>query len=246
MPWSGLQMMKRIEKITRTLARWCCDVRNAIAPPVCPLCGTVLSEGEQCLCAGCLARAEYAGYADVACNPMEQRLERLTGRAAPAAALLLYVHGEVSGRIVSAFNSGGQRALAEYAGGLLGRAVVDSGRFAGYDVLIPVPLHPERWKHRGYNQAAELCKGMCATHPWQVQDVLVRRVATHEQASLGRAERLANARDVFALRAGACVQGCDVLLVDDVFTTGTTVSSAANALYRAGARSVAVVCLCAG
>lgn len=239
-------MMKNLEKITRILGRWCSDVRNAVMPPVCPVCGTVLSQGEKCLCAACLAHLEYAGYPNVASNPMEQRLERLTGRTAPAAALLLYAHGEVSGRMVSAFKYCGERGLAEFAGELLGLALADSPRFAAYEVSIPVPLHSRRLKQRGYNQAAELCRGMCAVRPWEIQDVLVRTVATSEQASLGRDARLANASDVFALRSGACLRGRDVLLVDDVFTTGTTVSSAARVLYRAGARSVAVACLCAG
>ena len=239
-------LMRIVETIKGTLSGLCADVMSVVAPPVCPVCGAVLIPGEECLCAGCLARLEYTGYENVAENPMEQRLERLTGNAVPAMALLVYTHGEVSGRMVSAFKYGGQRTLAVYAGSLLGAALAQGGRFGGYDALVPVPLHPRRLRRRGYNQAAELCRGMASFCSLGTQDLLVRTAATREQASLGRRERLGNVRNVFALREGAAVQGGRFILVDDVFTTGATMSAAAGALYRAGARQVAVACLCAG
>lgn len=233
-----------MKRIGEKLYGWYTDVMRVVCPPVCPVCGSVLTEGETVLCAGCLARLEYCGYSAVPSNPMEQRMERLCGRHVPAAALLVYAHRGVSGRIVSGFKYAGERESAVFAGQLLGRALMESSRFGSSRALVPVPLHPSRLRLRGYNQAEELCRGIRSVWPLEVRDVLVRTVATREQASLGREERLANASHVFALRPGCCVEGEDVLLVDDVFTTGTTAAAAAQALYRGGARSVAVACLC--
>ena len=235
-----------MRRIGERLRNWCADVMRVVCPPLCPVCGNVLTEGETVLCAGCLARLEYSGYPAVPSNPMEQRLERLCGRTAPAAALLIYAHRGVSGRIVSGFKYAAKRESAVFAGTLLGRALRESGRFGTSRVLVPVPLHPSRLRRRGYNQAEELCRGIRSVWPLEMRDVLVRTTAAREQASLGREERLSNVADVFALRQGCRVEGEDVLLVDDVFTTGATAAAAVRTLYRAGARSVAVACLCAG
>ena len=238
--------MDPLQALRKTLSQLCADVMSVVAPPVCPVCGAVLVRGEEHLCAGCLSRLEHTGYASVPGNPMEQRLERLLGKHVPALALSVYTHGEVSGRMVAAFKYGGARTLAVYAGELLGEALQASGRFEGYHALVPVPLHPSRQRSRGYNQAAELCRGMQHTCGIPVEELLVRTRATRQQASLGRQARLQNLQHVFAVRKGAHVQNGRYILVDDVFTTGMTSATAVDALYRAGAREVAVACLCAG
>lgn len=222
------------------------DAMSVIAPRVCPVCGTVLTEAEECLCGGCLSGLEYTGYENIPGNPMELRLEHIMGGPMPAAALLVYTHGQVSGRMVSSFKYSGEKDLAVYAGQMLGAALSGSGRFADYDLLVPVPLHPKKWKRRGYNQAEEICRGMSGVCGLAVGDVLKRTVFTQAQASLDKWERLRNTRGIFALKEGEPVVGKKIIVVDDVFTTGATVSAAAQVLSDAGAAQVAVACLCAG
>lgn len=222
------------------------DVISVVAPRTCPLCGSVLTDAEEMLCMSCLAQAEYTGYEDILFNPMEQRLERLVGERIPAASLFIYAHGEVTGRIVSAFKYAGEKDLAVFAGRLLGQAVSQSGRFAGFDALVPIPLHPRRLKRRGYNQARELCRGMGVVWNIGVEDLLERQAYTREQAGLLRTSRLKNTQGVFRLRHGADIRGRHLVVVDDVFTTGSTVSDAVRVLLRAGAERVAVLCLCSG
>lgn len=222
------------------------DAMSVVAPRVCPICGTVLTEAEECLCGGCLSGLEYTGYESLPGNPMELRLEHIMGRPVPAAALLVYAHGQVSGRMVSAFKYAGEKDLAVYAGQMLGAALAGSGRFAGYDLLVPVPLHRKKLKQRGYNQAGEICEGMSRICGISVADVLERTVFTQAQASLDKWERLRNIQGVFSLKEDMPIVGKKVIIVDDVFTTGATVSVAAQVLSAAGAAQVAVACLCAG
>lgn len=222
------------------------DAMSIIAPRVCPVCGTVLTEVEECLCGGCLSGLEYTGYESLPGNPMELRLEHIMGGPIPAVALLVYTHGQVSGRMVSAFKYSGEKGLAVYVGQMLGAALSGSGRFTDYDLLVPVPLHPKKWKQRGYNQAEEICRGMSGLCGLAVGDVLERTVFTQAQASLDKWERLRNTQGIFALKGGESVAGKKVIVVDDVFTTGATVSAAAQVLSGAGAAQVAVACLCAG
>ena len=103
------------------------------------------------------------------------------------------------------------------------------------DLVIPLPLHPNREKKRGYNQARELCKS--AGLPLAPDDYLRRTKDTPPQAGIDdRKERIRNVRGAF--HADLAVFGKTVLLVDDIMTTGATISEAAAALKKSGATFV--------
>lgn len=108
-------------------------------------------------------------------------------------------------------------------------------------LVIPVPLHWRRRWQRGYNQSALLAAGVaeCLHLPWQ--NVLRRRVYTPRQAGLSRHDRLRNLRGAFAVCRQAQVKGLSVLLVDDVFTTGSTLAECSRALIQAGVAEVNVL-----
>ena len=109
------------------------------------------------------------------------------------------------------------------------------------DVLIAVPLHPDRLREREYNQALLLAYYL--GKQWNLPvltDVLRRTKPTTPQTSLTRRERLKNLRRCFAVATPSPVEGKTTLLVDDVFTTGTTVNECAKALRKAGAEAVYV------
>ena len=130
--------------------------------------------------------------------------------------------------------------LARPLGHLARRAVRDADLRA--DLVIPVPLHARRLAERGYNQAAliarcvaeELCLPLATR-------VLARVRSTPQQALLDRADRVRNVHRAFSVRRAAAIQGKRVLLVDDVATTGATLTACAVALREAGAESVTAV-----
>jgi ComF family protein len=110
-----------------------------------------------------------------------------------------------------------------------------------HDCIVPIPLHRSRLRERGYNQAALLARAIGAVKGVSVcEGVLIRLRATGHQAKLSRESRLRNLSGAFAVGPAASPPWEDrrVLLVDDVLTTGTTVTAAAEILYRTGARSV--------
>jgi len=106
------------------------------------------------------------------------------------------------------------------------------------DVLVPVPLHPLRRRERGFNQAEELARRLGRRYGLPVWKVLERRKATKTQASLRRSERLRNQRAAFALKRGFDVRGRRLLVIDDVFTTGSTINACAQVLHKAGAERI--------
>ncbi len=115
------------------------------------------------------------------------------------------------------------------------------------DVVVPVPIHAARLAKRGFNQAAVLAAPVAALLgvPF-LPHVVVRARKTPPQVGLSRQARLANLAGAFVVSEPAAVAGKIVLLIDDVFTTGTTVSACAQALGDAGAARVDVATLAGG
>ncbi|MDR3642175.1 MAG: phosphoribosyltransferase family protein [Candidatus Doudnabacteria bacterium] len=104
--------------------------------------------------------------------------------------------------------------------------------------LSPIPLHTSRHRWRGFNQAEILCRTLSAQLNLPIAEVLQRQKATQIQKDLKKDQRLKNVRGAFKLKPGANVDGQNLILVDDVATTGATLLEAAGVLKRNGAKSV--------
>ena len=132
-------------------------------------------------------------------------------------------------------------ALADSLGALLAQGMPQA---LEADLLVPVPLHPNRLRQREFNQSLLLADRISPVlqRPVSYRN-LIRTIDTQPQILLPRSARLQNLRKAFALRDPREVIGQRILLIDDVFTTGTTVNECARVLVDAGAREVAVLTL---
>ncbi len=109
------------------------------------------------------------------------------------------------------------------------------------DAIVAVPLHPRRLREREFNQSLLLARHL--GRQWQIPvliNVLQRTRFTRPQTSLTKRERIKNLRRCFAVATPSIIAGKTLLVVDDVFTTGTTVNECAKTLRKAGARAVYV------
>jgi ComF family protein len=107
------------------------------------------------------------------------------------------------------------------------------------ELIVPVPLHTRRLRQRGFNQAGLLARALGRRLEMPVRfDLLTRRSWTRPQTRLSRAERLENVKGAFLAPKPEEIEGKIVLLIDDVFTTGTTISECAGELKDAGALEV--------
>ncbi len=105
-------------------------------------------------------------------------------------------------------------------------------------VLVPVPLSERRQNWRGFNQAQVLSAVISRQYKVKAYDLLLRNRETKTQVGLDRESRNKNVRGAFSLKQGASVIGKNIILVDDVYTTGATLAEAAKVLKRAGAGEV--------
>lgn len=115
-----------------------------------------------------------------------------------------------------------------------------------FDALVPVPLHPVRMREREFNQAAVLSELASERTGTPVFDCLQRVRNTRTQTRLDRRERMENLLNAFRTRKDAPVHGRRILLVDDVFTTGSTADECARVLQACGAASVRVITVARG
>jgi ComF family protein len=206
-------------------------------PATCPGCGR---EGEA-VCA--------------ACRPaLDARLERPAGipiglpSDVPPPLLQLEwcaPFGGVVRRALHKLKYGGETRLAEQLGEAIGRRWLHAG--AGGDLLVPVPVHAERRRRRGYDQAALIAAVAARALRLPMAPILERTRSTTAQFDLDRRTRATNVRGAFALRAGSAgrgprpLSGRWVVLVDDVVTTGATLAACAEPLLVAGAIGVSAV-----
>ncbi|MDQ8186915.1 phosphoribosyltransferase family protein [Pelagicoccus sp. SDUM812002] len=125
----------------------------------------------------------------------------------------------------------------------LARSAPGLSEFAGESVLVPVPLHSRKLRERGYNQSELLAEELREVIPnCRVEDLLCRHVDTVSQTQFDRKQRIRNLKNAFSLRQNRAIDPPKrYIIVDDVFTTGSTVNACAAALRRAGARSIDVL-----
>lgn len=115
-----------------------------------------------------------------------------------------------------------------------------------WDMVVPVPLHPTKLKSRGYNQSERFAHGLAEVLAIPAQAALQRRVYTETQTNKTRWQRWQNVESVFEINSAWGVNGKNVLLVDDVMTTGATLAACANTLLDNGAQSVDIAVIAAG
>jgi ComF family protein len=186
-----------------------------LTPPLCDRCGDPLPTWRSI--SASLARC-----------PRCRRARRLVDRARAIGA-----YDGALRAIIHAFKYDGRRSLATPLAEMMRARGADT--LAGAACVIPVPLHPSRRRHRGFNQAADLA----ARLPLPSVAALARARATPTQTGLPAAQRHRNVRDAFRVtRAGARLAGTIVVLVDDVSTTGATLEACARVLKQAGVLEV--------
>ncbi len=213
---------------------------DLIYPPFCQVCNTV---GEDYLCAECIEKIDIIGpihcrtcgmpteqFKCSDCQVREYYFESASSAGVFDGALKEAIHQlKYNSRVV----------LADPLAEIMVRSFPDTRLVGKIDVVVPIPIHHSRYLERGFNQAEELasrfskCLGLTLS-----KNALVKTKKTPHQVGLPHELRFINVQGVFRVNNPASIAEKRVLLIDDVFTTGSTLNEAAKALTDAGAISV--------
>ena len=230
-------------------------ILNMLYPPRCPFCDKVLAfremvcesceeqlpflQGNLCVCCG-----KPIPDAEQYCHSCKQQEHTfISGRAA-----LLY--NGVLQESVARYKYAGRQEYAECYGRILWEREGAWLKELNADFLVPVPLHQDRYRKRGYNQAELLAKSLSAYAGIPVTgDLLLRSKKTAPQKELSRQERLENLSQAFCINERTrclCERAKCVILIDDIYTTGSTMEVCSNVLYNAGISKIYFLSLCIG
>lgn len=217
------------------------DASRLLFPDYCVSCGRRLTVREEALCAECYFSLPFTGIRGAAGNAVE----RLFWGRFPigrASAFLYYVPNSETRLPFIRLKYHKRPHVGRFFGKAMARDLVDTGFFEGMDGIVPLPLAPSRLRQRGYNQSAELARGISMVTGLPIYgDVVERIVANPTQTRLSNAERRENVRNIFRLCNAERIRGRHVLLVDDILTSGSTVLSCAGELARAEGVTISVL-----
>jgi ComF family protein len=216
-------------------------------PPICTICAANVRDREYLCddCGGKLSRI-VAPFCQTCSEPFSGAIDGYFTCANCAhrtlefqSAVAAYRSRGIVRRVVHDFKYGRQVYLRHLVGAWLNTAFEDERlRGVSFDLLVPVPLHPARERERGFNQAALLAEIVGKSRGLACRPVLERTRYTTTQTAFDRAERMENLHNAFRLRKKMDVRELRVLLIDDVLTTGATLSECARVLKKAGASVV--------
>jgi ComF family protein len=211
-------------------------------PRICAACETQLMEQEELVCMHCerhFPKTLFTRYPD---NPIERLF---WGRVSIKAAASLYFFTKGNGiqQVMHQLKYKNRKDIGIYFGKLLAKELTNSKRFDGIDWVVPVPLHPKKEFKRGFNQSALIAQGIEEESEWKMVPALLRIENTATQTRKGKYDRWLNVGNSFTIDPKHPVKGKNILLVDDVITTGATLESCVQCLLKENARSVSVASL---
>ena len=226
---------------------------DALFPRRCAVCDTVLPFGGGKICASCAeklvpvrdprcmkcGRMLYSNSAEYCrdCADVKHAFDR---------AVSAFVYNDAMQESIFRYKYGGRKEYADFYAETMAQYLGKEIRSFKADALIPVPLHKSRLRKRGFNQSALIARKLGKILDIDVAEKLVERVKrTSPQKNLNREERRKNLKRAFKISKND-VKLTRVIIVDDIYTTGSTVDEIALLLRAAGVREVYVATLCSG
>jgi ComF family protein len=219
------------------------QITSLFFPPCCLGCSYPLADNEKLICTKCrhqlpLTRIHQEDSAMV---------EKMFYGKAPvekATAMLWFEKQGIVQHLIHQLKYKNQEEIGVFLGSWLGVELAEIPHYKTINAVIPVPLHPKKYRKRGYNQVAafgrEIARRLEADY---LETVLVRKQYTHTQTYKNRILRWKNVHDIFSLNHPERIANKHLLLVDDVITTGATLEACLHVLLKGENVSVSIAAM---
>ena len=211
------------------------DFFNLIFPKLCCGCNNALLKKEDLICTGCIVNLPKTNFHLDKENPLTKVF---WGRVEIEMASSFYTFSK-KGKVQNLLHQLKYKGVKEVGfllGELMGYELNNSEHFKGIDFIVPIPLHKNKLKKRGYNQSEWIAKGISVSMKIPLNiDSLHRKVDSKSQTKKARYKRWENVEEVFGV-SNTALENKNILLVDDVVTTGATIEACAQLLKRQNCR----------
>ncbi len=219
------------------------DTLHLFYPHICTGCGSDLLPEPNLLCLRCITNLPHTHFAQHSNNPIEKIF---WGRIPLIAAHSEFYFAKESliQQLIHQLKYKNNQQVGIYLGELMGASLSNSNRFKNLDCLVPLPLYPDKERKRGYNQAAVICQGMS-----EVMNVpvlignIVRKRFTETQTKKHRTERWENVAGSFISNNVKELEGKNLLLIDDVITTGATLEACGSVITNINGARLSIATL---
>lgn len=213
---------------------WGRDLVSIFFPKRCVVCTKLLLEGESSICVECRSKMPLTHYWNVEDNYLT---DLFAGRVLlySASALFYYRHDSHWRDAIHDMKYKSVYDVADVFGQIYGYHISGSKLYEGIDLIVPIPLHGQRFAKRGFNQAEVFARAIAKVYRCQVESrAVVRTINTPNQALKKSAhERWENVAGAFAVVRPELLVGKTIMIVDDVITTGATIESCTRAIEQA-------------
>lgn len=213
---------------------------HLLYPQICFGCGTDQIEKEMPLCPKCIQNLPFTDFFSINENPIEKIF---WGRAKiqNACALLFFTKDSLVQTLITQLKYHHNKKVGILFGRLMGEAIAAAEKFEQIDLMIPIPILHSKINSRGYNQSQVIAMGI--QQVWNrpiFGDVLTKKSWSNSQTKKDRKARLQQVPDLFILNHPNSIEGKNILLVDDVLTTGATLEAAIATLMAGSPASISI------
>lgn len=219
------------------------NIFNLFYPDICLCCENHLTENEHTVCLKCRFDFSVTNFTSEKDNAVEKVFY---GRIPieKATALFYFLNKGKIQTLIHQLKYKGQQQVGTFAGNWLAEDILQSNEFKDVDVIVPVPLHKNKLKSRGYNQVTTFGKALSKklNIPY-VENALVRTSFTRTQTKKIRIERWKNVQEIFSNANPELLNHKHILLIDDIITTGATLEACYSELKKSENIKISIACI---
>lgn len=211
------------------------DVVDILCPPICLGCGRrIQNDFEHLICAECLTTYPKVDHYKHDENEVTDFFYSQSVKIDYGCCFFQFQKGDTTQHLIHNIKYYGHPELGVKLGRIAAKILKPYNRFVNADFIIPVPMHPDKLKKRGFNQAERIAQGISEVYGIKVKEgILLKTVNSSSQTTMNKSQRAENSSKIFGFTDVDDSDKNHYLIVDDVFTTGSTLLACAQKLREA-------------